>query len=214
VFDCFGAGQKVSQVSFEGQSWTKAPDTRQQMFAVFPVMRQLHELLWYLSEAMNMPKAHAVRPEVVDAFAATQRMTEAKPDAILAINLDDHRDSVNKVLSRVSELVRDGTDQSSKTSKIRRAVRPGADLMGANLMDQDLRGANLRGACLIAANLRRADLRSADLIGVDLRDANLSGADLSASLFLTQAQLNSAKGDTTTKLPTSLTRPSHWDRNA
>jgi uncharacterized protein YjbI with pentapeptide repeats len=211
VFDCFGAGQKVSQVSFEGRSWTQAPETQQQMFSVFPVMRQLHELLWYLSEAMNMPQARTLQGEIIEAFAVTERMTDGTPDAIMAINLDDHRVSVNKVLSHVSELVRAGTDRNSKTSKLRRKVRAGTDFMGANLREQDLRGANLRGACLIAADLRRADLRSADLIGADLRDANLSGADLSASLFVTQAQLNSAKGDMTTKLPISLTRPSHWD---
>jgi uncharacterized protein YjbI with pentapeptide repeats len=74
----------------------------------------------------------------------------------------------------------------------------------------DLKGANLREANLIAADLRGADLRVADLIGADFRDADLSGADLTESIFLTQAQLNSAKGDANTKLPPSLAIPSHW----
>lgn len=50
----------------------------------------------------------------------------------------------------------------------------------------------------------------ADLIGADLRGADLSGADLTGSIFLTQAQLNAAKGDSATKLPAALTRPAHW----
>ena len=50
----------------------------------------------------------------------------------------------------------------------------------------------------------------ADLIGADFRDARLSGADLTEAFFLTQAQLNAAQGDGTTKLPPSLVRPSHW----
>src|SRR4051794_16389300 len=45
VYDCFGAGQKVSQVTFAGQDWRRAPETATRMFAVFPVVRQLHELL-------------------------------------------------------------------------------------------------------------------------------------------------------------------------
>jgi uncharacterized protein YjbI with pentapeptide repeats len=68
----------------------------------------------------------------------------------------------------------------------------------------------LRGAYLIAADLSEADLRSADLIGADFRDANLSGADFTGSLFLTQFQINAAKGDARTKLPVSLNRPPHW----
>jgi uncharacterized protein YjbI with pentapeptide repeats len=68
----------------------------------------------------------------------------------------------------------------------------------------------LRGACLIAANLRGVDLSWADLIGADLRDADLSGADLSNSIFVTQAQINSAKGDSKTKLPMMIVRPNYW----
>ncbi|GJM72906.1 hypothetical protein HMSSN036_51220 [Paenibacillus macerans] len=74
-----------------------------------------------------------------------------------------------------------------------------------------MRGANLRGAYLIAADLRDANLRMADLIGADLRDADLRGADLSSCLFLTQMQLNAAKGDRSTKLPPKFVRPAHWN---
>jgi hypothetical protein len=48
VFDCFGAGQKVSQQTFAGRDWRRDPDLARRMFEVFPVMRRLHELLWYL----------------------------------------------------------------------------------------------------------------------------------------------------------------------
>ncbi|MFD9802156.1 pentapeptide repeat-containing protein [Streptomyces sp. NPDC059071] len=57
-----------------------------------------------------------------------------------------------------------------------------------------------------------ADLSLADLIGADLRDADLSGADLTGALFLTQPQLNSARGDAATRLPEGFERPGHWTR--
>ena len=38
VYDCFGAGQQVSQVTFGGQDWRQAPQTAQQMFSVFPII--------------------------------------------------------------------------------------------------------------------------------------------------------------------------------
>ena len=84
------------------------------------------------------------------------------------------------------------------------------DFMGANLKGADLQGVNLRGAFLIAANLKNADLRKADFIGADLRDADLSGANLIGSIFLTQAQVNSAKGSKNTRLPHDLKVPDHW----
>ena len=48
AFDCFGAGQHVTQVSFEGRTWRSEPGLAPAMFAVFGVMRQLHELLCHL----------------------------------------------------------------------------------------------------------------------------------------------------------------------
>ncbi|MGQ0777581.1 MAG: pentapeptide repeat-containing protein, partial [Pseudonocardiales bacterium] len=64
VYDCFGAGQKVAQVTFGGQDWRRAPHTAQQMFEVFPIMRQLHELLWYLTEALTLPPARPLYAEL------------------------------------------------------------------------------------------------------------------------------------------------------
>ncbi|WP_181034559.1 hypothetical protein [Arthrobacter sp. 08Y14] len=51
VFDCFGAGQHVSQNLFQGISWKADPETAKDMFPAFKVVRQLHEMLWYLAEA-------------------------------------------------------------------------------------------------------------------------------------------------------------------
>jgi hypothetical protein len=40
--------------------------------------------------------------------------------------------------------------------------------------------------------------------------ANLGAADLSRSLFVTQFQVNAARGDARTRLPPVLRRPEHW----
>ncbi len=203
VFDCFGAGQKVSQVTFGGQDWRQAPGTARQMFEVFPVMRQLHELLWYLAEALTLPPARPIHGELRRALEKTERLTGGSAQELSELDMAAHRGDVNALLLRTSELVR------AKVTG-RKKERRGADLIGADLKAADLRGANLRGAYLIAADLKGADLRTADLIGADLRDADLSGADLTDAIFLTQPQLNAAKGDPATKLPSALTRPTHW----
>ncbi|MGW1374319.1 pentapeptide repeat-containing protein [Streptomyces sp. NPDC002446] len=203
VFDCFGAGQKVSQVTFGGQDWRKAPGTARQMFDVFPVMRQLHELLWYLAEALTLRAARPVHADLRAALERTEHLTRGSAEDLAALDVPAHRGEVNALLLRTSELVRAQVPGRKKE-------RRGADLMGARLKGADLQGANLRGAYLIAADLKGADLRRADLIGADLRDADLSGADLTGAIFLTQSQLNAARGDAATKLPAALTRPAHW----
>ncbi|GAA4203252.1 pentapeptide repeat-containing protein [Streptosporangium oxazolinicum] len=203
VYDCFGAGQKVSQVTFGGQDWRRAPRTAKRMSEVFPIMRDLHELLWYLSEALTLRPALPIHGELGLALEETERLTRDSPDALVRLDVAAHRREVNALLLRTSELVRAGAGRGKKD-------RRGADLIGAKLRGADLRGANLRGAYLIGADLRGADLRTADLIGADLRGADLSGADLTGSIFLIQSQLDAAKGDARTTLPPSLTRPAHW----
>ncbi|NQX67610.1 pentapeptide repeat-containing protein [Paenibacillus alba] len=211
VYDCFGAGQKVSQITYDGNDWRQFPASAKQMFEVFPMMRQLHELLWYLSESLTFQAAHSIHKELQRALTKTEQLTLLSPSAILELDVAAHRADVNILLLQTSELVRTEARRLQKNpAKKQKIYNRGADLIGANLKGADLRCANLRGAYLIAANLRGADLRAADLIGADLRDADLSGANLTESIFLTQSQLNAAKGDADTQLPPSLLHPEHW----
>jgi uncharacterized protein YjbI with pentapeptide repeats len=70
----------------------------------------------------------------------------------------------------------------------------------------------LRASELARAGVRGAkrNHRGADLIGAQLKGADLRGADLADSIFLSQSQLEAAKGDATTKIPAKLARPAHW----
>jgi uncharacterized protein YjbI with pentapeptide repeats len=202
AYDCFGAGQQVAQVTFGGRDWRQAPETAARMFEAFATMRQLHELLRYLTEALTMAPARPLHADLRSALDQTERMTYRDADALRELDLAGHRDRVNVLLVRVSELVRAGAG--------RRVDRRGADLAGADLRGADLRRANLRGAYLIGARLTGADLRLADVTGADLRGADLAGADLRDSLFLTRSQLDAARGDGATRLPDGLRRPRHW----
>ncbi len=202
VYDCFGAGQKVSQVTFSGHDWRQDPHTAKVMFEVFPIMRDLHELLWYLTEALNLLPTHPLHTELSSALKETERLTYRDPGALIELDVTAHRQAVNTLLLRTSALVR-AKVQHKKDYR-------GADLIGAKLKGADLRGANLRGACLIAADLRGADLRMADLTGADFRGANIRGANLTESIFLIQSQLEAAQGDTETQLPPGFTCPTHW----
>lgn len=211
VFDCFGAGQKVSQVTFNGSDWRQNPKLANEMYEVFPIMKQLHEMLWYLNECLMLIAASEIHNEIKTILEETEKLTLMDPELILNLDIIAHRAEVNSLLLRASELARAVALKKFNTNKKRQKVTGRAlDLIGAKLKDTNFIGANLRGAYLIAADLRGADLRGSDLIGADLRDANLSGADLTGSIFLTQAQINSAKGDYHTKLPNTLKRPSHW----
>lgn len=213
AFDCFGAGQKVAQVTYDGHDWRQVPESAKQMYEIFQIMRQIHEMLWYLTEALRLQPACDIQGELNSMLNETERLTFLSPDSLIKLDLASHRADVNTLLLQTSELVRTKVRRGQKTSsRHQKTLGRGLDLIGADLRRTNLRGENLRGAYLIAADLRGVDLSGADLIGADLRDADLRGANLTDSIFLTQAQINTAKGDSDTKLPMSLTPPTHWSK--
>lgn len=193
TFDCFGAGQQVSQVTYGGVSW-RDHDNLGEMAAVLSVMRLLHEMLGYLTEVGR----RSPDPAAADLAADIIAMTGATPDALLDLDLDHLHDRVSAVLEAASARLRRGPDLR------------GRDLAGRDLRDDDLRDAHLRSTLLIRSDLRGQQLGRADLLGADLRDADLSDADLSETLFLCQSQVNAARGTPETRIPDRLLRPSHW----
>ena len=195
TYECFGAGQHVTQVVYAGATWRDKADGGSEMFAVFAVMQRLHEMLVLLDQASALlpgPRLTRLRELVAG-------HTEGRPEEILDADLDRLAALVGEALREVSRTVR-GPGPSYV----------GNDLVGHDLRDTDLTGADLRGAVLIAADLRDAVLDRTDLLGADLRDTDLAGADLSTALFLTQPQLNAARGTSSTVLPAHLRRPLNW----
>ncbi len=203
AYDCFGAGQRVTQETFGGADWRADPDIAPRMFAAFSIVRQLHELLWYLTEALALPATRPLHPELRASRDETERLAGGDVGALGALDAAGHGRRVNALLRSASVFAR-------AASRGPRLDRRGADLIGADLRAIDLRGADLRGTHLIGADLRGTDLALADVTGADLRGADLGGADLGGSLFLVQSQLESARGDRATALPPNLRRPDHW----
>ncbi|HET7902109.1 MAG TPA: pentapeptide repeat-containing protein [Candidatus Nanopelagicales bacterium] len=201
VYDCLGAGQHVTQVVLGGHDWRTSPDTADAMADVFPVVRDLFEVLRYVAEASSFARAAEVHDALESVYAEVEALANAEIPVITRTDVDALRSRVNPLLLRASELQRAthrGPDQR------------GADLAGRDLRGADLRGASLRGALLLGADLRGADLREADVIGADLRGADVRGSDLRDALFLLGPQLVAARGDASTRLSAQHDRPAHW----
>lgn len=209
-YDCFGAGQKVAQTTFGGRSWRETPEISEKIFELFLKMKQLHEFLWYLTDALVNTKGD-LKEEISNMLKKTEKLTLMDADNLASLDVLTHRIKVNELLKKTSDKVRKETRNASKIfSKCKKLSVGRRDYFGANLKNTDLIGADLRGACLIAADLRGVDLSGADLIGADLRDADLRGTNLRNAIFLTQGQINSAIGDSKTLLPKSLITPTCW----
>lgn len=206
-YECFGAGQHVSQSIFNGKDWRDSGEHAEEMYAVFPLVQQLHEMLWYLQHSLTLKETKSLHDSLLKIYQETVELTVKNPEEILKIDIVAHRSKVNVLLIESSKLYRDNNNKKGKKSGL---LKKKSDYLGANLKGLNLQGEDFRGKLMIASNLRESDLRRADFIGADLRDADLSGADLTEVLFITQSQINSAIGDVHTKIPSYLEKPTHW----
>jgi len=108
VYDCFGAGQRVSGHTYAGRSWRDDPGTATGMVAVFQVVRDLHELLWYLRQAAELAVPPDLWAELRAALAATDALALSDPAELLRLDLIAHRGAVDELLLRTSSHHRAG----------------------------------------------------------------------------------------------------------
>lgn len=60
-YSCAGAGQRITQVLFEGKTWQDNPDLRTDMTYALRVLRPIHEALMLLDQAQALPVPQTLR---------------------------------------------------------------------------------------------------------------------------------------------------------
>jgi hypothetical protein len=158
--------------------------------------------------------------EVLSAFVREHSHPPKTTGSVLSVKPATDVQAAINVLGRLPQ--RSGVSRGDLSAAflahagLRRANLSGAALIETYLPGAVLFKANLSGAKLILADLSGAVLEGADLSGARLYEADLSGAvldgvDLRKAYGLTQAQLDTARGDASTRLPDGLRRPASWE---
>ena len=97
VFDCFGAGQRIAQETFGGRSWREAPELAPPVRRP-AVVRQLHEMLWYLTEALACPRPRRCRGGAC-AARPTEQLAGGTPEELSSVDVGGHRLVAGELLS-------------------------------------------------------------------------------------------------------------------
>lgn len=195
VFDCFGAGQLVTE-AFEGRTWRTDPQVAPAMFAAFEAMRRVQEIRYYLDSLRDEPLSPALRADVTalteraTALAVLRRGDASAESGPAPEDIEDLHAAVAPVLREASQALR-ADDRSSMRPSASPSASPGASpsarpsgsrgKKGAAGPSRDRRvraGADLVGARLGGLDLAAADLRGAVLVAADLRRTDLTRADL------------------------------------
>lgn len=214
-YDCFGAGQKVSRDIYKEKDWLQNPELANEIFEVFCIINKLHEMLWYLKSIFSAEELNGnpIKNELERLIKETENLTNLNPLSILNIDIVSQRYTVNSILKKARDVLIEGNAKvKNPPLGAKKEIAGRLDLIGRDLKKTSLNELDLAGALLMAADVRGNNLKHTNLIGADLRDADIRGANLSQSLFITQGQVNTAIGDSTTILPPWIDRPANWEK--
>ncbi|MDF2543368.1 MAG: pentapeptide repeat-containing protein [Herbinix sp.] len=200
-YDCFGAGQKVTQTIYPHTTWS-TENNPQQIFEVFLIVFQLHQILYYLAEAKTILPARNLWYDIEVLITENKSICSAPTKDILTTDINDYRKRANECLKKVSNLVKLNYSLDKKEHE--------KNYMGKAFKGKNFHGADFTMTLLIAAKFNGCNFNGANFLGADTRDTDFSDADLSEAVYLTQGQVNSARGNSATKLPINLTHPITW----
>lgn len=210
VYDCLGAGQFISQVTFENRSWRESDVDGTHMFAVLPIMTQTHELLLYIVDLLSHPIPSRDAESLQSLLKELLAFRELPSEQLTGTILMAFRQRARPMFIQLSQCIRASGLRQSGISLTKRHEADRSDLIGRNMSKKDVRGMCYRGALLIGTNFRGQDLSYVDFMGADVRDMDVRGAEMTNSLFLTQMQVNAMNGDHHTKIAPVYKRPFHW----
>lgn len=204
AYDCFGAGQRTTQKLAQKPDWkTLSKKEAEIAFNSYLKILKIHQTLWYLTEALILRLSEQETEQIDLLLKEGTSLAEQPLEDIQTMNIEPFREKANKLLKYICESI---TAKCKPQGKIDRDK----NYLGKNLKQKDLTGKDFSMALLIAANLEQANLYGANFLGADMRGVNIQNTDLSHSLFLTQIQINGAKGNGQTVLPPYLDRPTFW----
>ncbi len=201
AYDCFGAGQKATQICLPSGTWKTGPEQAGKIFQTFTAVFELQQMLWYLIEAASLISDECLQATIDALICENEQMTRLPAEEIAQLDMQAYRRKVNALLKQVSSAV---------------SFNPYGEIHRENHFGKDFRKAMLDGrdfsmSLMIAANFEGCSLKGTNFLGADIRGANLKNADLSESIFLTQMQINSAKGNSNTRISEKLSRPITWE---
>jgi uncharacterized protein YjbI with pentapeptide repeats len=201
-YDCFGAGQQVTQVVYKGKTWDAFPKQKSEIFDVFLKVYYLHQIRYFLIDSLLNISDVIIKEKIVKLLDENIEICDESPHRLMAFDVEEHRNKVNTVLKQVCALIQQMYNSENNHCP--------DDYFGKSFIKKNLSGFDLSSKLLIAADFTDCIFRGTIFLGADTRDANFNNADLSGAIFLTQGQINSSKGNSNTKIPSHLFYPPTW----
>lgn len=107
-YDCYGAGQRVTQELFPGVSWRLAPAQRSALFGAFLRLRDVHELRLLLHQAARLALPQAARAEGQQLLGQLEPACGLTAEGLAALDVEALHGAVHGYLRRLQPHVERG----------------------------------------------------------------------------------------------------------
>lgn len=105
-YDCFGAGQHVTQFIYKGETWRTSQSKAEEIFNVFTIIFQLYQIRYFLEESRIIISAKKLRSEIENLINENEEFCNSTPESVLDIDIENYRNKVNSTLKRVSDYIK------------------------------------------------------------------------------------------------------------
>ncbi|MGN1181640.1 MAG: pentapeptide repeat-containing protein [Faecalibacillus sp.] len=200
-YDCFGAGQYLTHDIYHGITWKMHPEKITEICEMFIRIYRLFQMRFFLYESLKLISSQDLLGDIYQLINENEMICHMTIDKILQYSIEDYQDKVNQILKKVCHQLKRYLNIKEKKKQ---------NFIHHNFDNQDMTGVDLNMKLAIASSFKNCQFKGATFIGTDTRDANFEGADLREAIFLTQGQINVAKGSRKTKLPNHLYYPITW----
>jgi hypothetical protein len=102
AYDCYGAGQRITQELFAGVSWQREPAARTSMFEAFRRLKRVHELRLLLHEAGRLELSPAQVTDRERLLARFEPAPDFNVQSLQALDLSGLEDIVRSWLRSLS----------------------------------------------------------------------------------------------------------------
>tara|TARA_B100000315_G_C14287618_1_gene455927 strand:+ start:134 stop:655 length:522 start_codon:yes stop_codon:yes gene_type:complete len=100
-YQCYGAGQKVTQQIYGFRTWLSHPELAERIFRTYFIVKSLHELLSYLNEAAEICHDPAVCSKIEELRIELESLTTAGEEALYVADINDHKKRVQILIADV-----------------------------------------------------------------------------------------------------------------
>ncbi len=175
-YDCLGAGQFAVQ---------KNVPANQDMFAVYRKLFSLHQMLWYLGEALLQKETASFHGELQMLIQTLDTVRRQPWKTVLTADIDSLHEQTNRLLKKTMQ------------QKQLRHPSPHKHPMGKRFTNKRLRSTDFSMKSLLAADLSGCDLQGSCFLGSDMRDCRIAAgtADFTKGPAMSRAEAVQAVGE-------------------